>query len=138
LPSSTNIPIAAPVIALVVEPNREQGIGVDRFGLPELSHAVALGEDDLAVLHHRDCEAHRVPFLDGLGDVRIELGRKVTGLLPVDRGGGKKREEADGDRASEHLRRWGWRRLKERGRLASRQSVARGNPSLRWIDRSAG
>ena len=73
LPSSTSMPIAAAVIALVVEPMANSVAVSTALGLSELADAVALREDDLAVLDDGDREADGAPVPEGLRGVGVEL-----------------------------------------------------------------
>ena len=94
------MPIAAAVMALVVEPMEKRVLVSTRRGLPQLLHAVALGEDDLAVLDHGDGEPDRSPVLEGLRGVGVE-GRGRVLLLGLDGCGDEGREIA---RIQEHGR----------------------------------
>ena len=57
----------------------EERLRVDRRRLAELADAVALGQDDLAVLDHGDGHARDLEGLHDLGHVGVEAGREDRG-----------------------------------------------------------
>ncbi len=81
---------------LGVRGDAEERPGVDGRRLAELADAVALGQDDPAVLDHGDAHARDAEGLERLGDEGVEAGRQ--------HGGGLGRNGVRGRRAGEDHR----------------------------------
>ena len=69
-----------------VRADAEHGVLVDRRGIAQLAHAVAFGEDDLAVFHNGNGHSRDLEGPHGIGDVGIQISRGRS--LGPERGGG--------------------------------------------------
>ena len=82
------MPIAADVMALVVDPMAKRVCSSTRAGFPSVVHAIAAREDDRVVLDDGDREPGDVPVAHGLRDVPVEcreVGRGAGAALRLER-----------------------------------------------------